>query len=165
MWLRSENPGNDRRVIFVVLAIETVLQLSLFGAALAALSGTQLAVGGPLTFGLYFFGTVLPTMILVQALMVPRFLALTRSVLASIVLGGLAYAAVHFFDGWTDYSSPSLALLSLGLLLLQYFVPGMFKSLLTLRTGNAWVHAWAYHAVAPHLWADTPLIVRIFGLR
>lgn len=25
--------------------------------------------------------------------------------------------------------------------------------------------AWAYHAVAPHVWADAPLMVRIFGLR
>jgi len=165
MWLRSSNPSNDRTVILVVLGIETVLQLSLFGGALMALSGSQLAVGGVLTFGLYFLGTVLPTMILVQALMVPRLLAVTRSVAASVMLGGLAYAALHFFDGWTDYSNATTATLSLSLLMLQYFAPGMFKALLTLRTGNAWVHAWAYHSVSPHLWADTPLIVKVFGIR
>jgi hypothetical protein len=26
--------------------------------------------------------------------------------------------------------------------------PGMIKTVLTLRTGNAWVHVWAYHALA-----------------
>jgi hypothetical protein len=32
-------------------------------------------------------------------------------------------------------------------LLFQYFGPGMVKSVLTLRTGNAWVHAIAYHTI------------------
>jgi hypothetical protein len=33
-----------------------------------------------------------------------------------------------------------------------------------LRSGNAWVHALAYHIVAPHVIIDTPLIVRAFGI-
>ena len=41
----------------------------------------------------------------------------------------------------------------------------MLKAFLTLRTGNAWVHAWAYHAIAPHTLLDTPLMVRVFGIR
>ncbi len=90
MWLRSNDIHNDRRVILVVLGIETLVQLSIFGAALAALSGTQLAIGGVLTFVLYFAGTVLPTLVLVQALLVPRLLELTKSVSATIVFGGLA---------------------------------------------------------------------------
>jgi hypothetical protein len=40
----------------------------------------------------------------------------------------------------------------------------MIKTVLTLRTGNAWVHVWAYHAIAPHALADTPNIVKIFHL-
>jgi hypothetical protein len=54
--------------------------------------------------------------------------------------------------------------LSLIFVLLQYFGPGMIKSVLTLRTGNAWVHAFSYHAVAPHVIADTPLMVKVFGI-
>jgi hypothetical protein len=49
-------------------------------------------------------------------------------------------------------------------LLFLYLGPGMFKTFLTLRTGNAWVHVWAYHALAPHTIADTPLIVKIFHI-
>jgi len=35
---------------------------------------------------------------------------------------------------------------------------------LTLRTGNAWVHVWAYHAISPHTIVDTPLIAKIFRI-
>jgi hypothetical protein len=47
---------------------------------------------------------------------------------------------------------------------LQYFGPGMIKSVLTLRTGNAWVHAFSYHIVAPHVIVDTPLMTKIFAI-
>jgi hypothetical protein len=40
----------------------------------------------------------------------------------------------------------------------------MIKSVLTLRTGNAWVHALSYHIIAPHVIVDTPLVVKIFGI-
>jgi hypothetical protein len=49
--------------------------------------------------------------------------------------------------------------------LLQYFGPGMIKTVITLRTGNAWVHAFGYHAIAPHVLVDAPLIAKIFGIR
>ena len=45
-----------------------------------------------------------------------------------------------------------------------FFGPGLIKSYLTLRTGNAWVHLWAYHAIAPHVISDTPVVVKIFGI-
>jgi hypothetical protein len=53
--------------------------------------------------------------------------------------------------------------LSLIFVLLQYLGPGMFKSVLTLRTGNAWVHALSYHIIAPHVIVDT-LVIRTFGI-
>src|SRR5215831_21289522 len=78
---------------------------------------------------------------------------------------GLTYAVVHVGDSWTVYSSLSNGVLSLLFVTLQYFGPGMVKSVLTLRTGNAWVHLWAYHAFAPHVLIDTPTVVGIFQLR
>lgn len=165
LWLRSTDRRRDVLVVTVVLVLESVFQLLAFGAAYFALTGTQIAVGTVLSFAVFFVGTVLPTLVVVAVVVVPRVLVITGSQTAAVIAGGATYAALHLFDGWTDYSSPQLAALSVGLLVLQYLAPGMFKAWLTLRTGNAWVHAWAYHAVAPHVWADTPLIVRIFGLR
>ena len=54
--------------------------------------------------------------------------------------------------------------MSLIFVFLGYTGPGMVKSLITLRTGNAWVHTIAYHVVAPHVIVDTPLVVRGFGI-
>ena len=164
MPLRSIVRRGDLLVILVVLAIEVAAQLTAISAAILDLEMRQLALGLPLTFALYAAGTVLPTVIFVQALLVPRFLAITGSVPATVVLGGLAYTAVHVSDSWAVATSPGNALLSGCLLLLTYFGPGLIKTLMTVRTGNAWVHAWAYHAFAPHTLIDTPLIVRIFGL-
>ena len=165
LWLRSTDRGRDLRVVAVVLVLESAFQLLVFGSAFFALTGSQIAVGTALSLTVFFLGTVLPTLVVVAVVVVPRVLVITGSQTAAVVVGGLVYAVIHLFDGWTDYSSIQLAGLSLGLLVLQYAVPGMFKAFLTLRTGNAWVHAWAYHAIAPHVWADTPLIVKIFGLR
>lgn len=38
----------------------------------------------------------------------------------------------------------------------------MVKTVLTIRTGNAWVHVWAYHAFAPHTLHETALMVKVF---
>jgi hypothetical protein len=62
----------------------------------------------------------------------------------TFVLGGVTYACLHVFDGWTDFASPADAVLSLAYLLLFCTGPGMFKTYLTVRTGNAWVHVRAY---------------------
>lgn len=62
-------------------------------------------------------------------------------------------------------TTPREATLSILFVLLGYFGPGMIKTFITLRTGNAWVHAIGYHAIAPHVVVDTPLIAKVFGLR
>ena len=72
---------------------------------------------------------------------------------------------IHFFESWTAYDSLANGTLSVIFLMFQYFGPGMIKSVLTLRTGNAWVHVWAYHAIAPHVTVDTPNLVNVFRLR
>ena len=104
-------------------------------------------------------------MIFIYCILLPRYLKVTNSVPLTIILGGLSYAVLHLGDSWTNYGSVASGLLSVIILLTQYFGPGMVKSVLTMRTGNAWVHVWAYHAIAPHVLIDTPTVVEIFQIR
>lgn len=163
--LASSDRRGDALVIVVVLLIESVAQYFALRSQILTLTPRQLLVGAPLAFGLYFVGTVLPAMIFIYAILVPRFLRLTGSTAATVILGGVTYTLLHVWDSWTVLSSPENAVLSIVFLFFTYFGPGMMKTFLTVRTGNAWVHAWAYHALAPHTFHDTPLIVRVFKIR
>lgn len=163
--LRSGNRRADAVLIGVILLIESLVQIAVLAPGIFELTAGQLVFGVPLTFTLYFAGTVLPAMIFIYAILVPRFLRLTGSAVATVVLGGLTYTALHIWDAWTVFSSPGTAVLSVVFLLLTYFAPGMLKTVLTLRTGNAWVHVWAYHALAPHTLIDAPHMVHVFGLK
>jgi hypothetical protein len=162
--LRSANRRADLLLIVVVLAIESAVQLSLHHE-IFDLSSRQVLLGAPLTFLLSFAGTVLPTMVFVACILLPRYLKLTGSVPAAVILGGVSYALLHVLDGWTSFHSPADALLSVLFVLLFYTGPGMFKSYLTIRSANAWTHVWAYHAIAPHTLLDTAMFVRIFAIR
>jgi hypothetical protein len=95
---------------------------------------------------------------------VPRYLKLTGSFATTVLLGGVTYAAMHLVEGWQVFDGPRDTALSLIFVLLQYFGPGMIKTVITLRTGNAWVHALGYHAVAPHVLVDAPLVAKVFGI-
>jgi len=161
--LRSSNRRNDMLLILVVVAIESAFELSAFDG-MFSLSPRQALLGAPLAFALFFVGTVLPTMVLIYAILLPRYLKLTGSAISTVLLGGLTYAAMHIVEGWSVFDSPQNTALSLIFVLLQYVGPGMMKSVLTLRTGNAWVHAFSYHAIAPHMIVDTPLVVKTFGI-
>lgn len=163
--LRSTNRRADLVLIAVVLVLESAVQLAVTSPSILDLSPGQALLGGPLTFVLSFAGTVLPTMVFVFCILTPRYLRLTGSVPATVLLGGLTYAGLHLFDGWTTFAGPADTLMTVLFLVLFYTGPGMFKTYLTVRTGNAWVHVWAYHAIAPHTLVDTPMIVRVFGIR
>jgi hypothetical protein len=162
--LRSTNRRNDALLIFILLAIESAFELSAFDQSILSLSPHQALLGAPLSFAVFFIGTVLPTMVLIYAILLPRYLKLTGSAISTVLLGGLTYAAMHIVEGWSAFDSPRDTGLSLIFVLLTYFGPGMIKSVLTLRTGNAWVHALGYHAIAPHVIVDAPLVVKIFGI-
>ena len=162
--LRSSDRRNDVLLIFIVLVIESTFELAAFDKNIFHLSLHQLLLGAPLTFVVFFIGTVLPTMILIYAILLPRYLKLTGSAISTVLLGGLTYAAMHIVEGWSTFDSARDTTLSLIFVLFQYFGPGMIKSVLTLRTGNAWVHALSYHAVAPHVIIDTPLMVKVFAI-
>ena len=162
--LRSSNRRNDILVIVVVALIEGAVELSQFPGILQ-MSARQLLWAAPLSFIVFMIGTVLPTMVLIYSILVPRYLKLTGSFTNTVLLGGLTYAAMHLVEGWSVFNNPRDIALSLIFVGLQYFGPGMIKTFITLRTGNAWVHALGYHAFAPHVLVDAPLIAKVFGIR
>jgi MFS family permease len=162
--LRSVDRTADLRLIIVILAVESLFELTLLGKDLFALSGSQAAQAIAASFAINFVGTVLPIAILIFGILLPRLHRITGSTPATVVLGGLTYSAVHFFDGWTNFSTLTAGVLSVIFLVLQYFGPGMVKTVLTLRTGNTWVHVWSYHAIAPHATIDAPTVVEPFHI-
>jgi hypothetical protein len=162
--LRSTDRTNDLLVIVVVAVVEGVVELGTF-PGLFEMSGRQILLAAPLSLFVYSIGTVLPTMVLIQAILVPRYLKLTGSFATTVLLGGVTYAGMHIVEGWSVFSTPRNVALSLIFVGLQYFGPGMIKTVITLRTGNAWVHAIGYHAIAPHVLVDAPMIGKVFGVR
>jgi len=164
MCLKSENARSDAILILVVLIIESAGELVTF-PGLFSLTARQLLIGVPLTFVLHLVGTGIPVMVFAYALLFPRYVKVTGSATSAIVCGALTYAGLHLFEYWTVYDSLTNGVLSIAFLLLQFTPPGLVKSYLTWRTGNAWVHLWAYHAVAPHVTVDTPHVVKAFGIR
>ncbi len=163
LCLVFDRGGRDWIVLIAVLVVESAVQLSVM-PGIFSLPLPVLLRAAPLAFGLFGVGTVLPTMVTIYAILVPRYYKLTGSVAISTILGGLTYASVHLVEGWSSFRTPSDTVLSLLFVILSYTGPGMFKTFVTLRTSNAWVHALGYHAVAPHTLADTPLIARVFSL-
>jgi hypothetical protein len=163
--LRSIDRRNDWLVIVVICLFDGAFEFATLGTGFFRLSPSQLLLGAPLTLLLYVIGTVLPTMVLIYSILLPRYLKLTGSATTTVILGGLTYAVMHLVEGWSAFDSSRDTALSLIFVFLGYTGPGMVKSLLTLRTGNAWVHTVAYHAIAPHLIIDTPLVVQSFGIR
>jgi hypothetical protein len=163
--LKSADRHGDTVLIAVVLAIESLFQLLVLSPDLFDLTSRQLLLGATLTFVLYLAGAVLPAMVFIYAILVPRYLRLTGSTASTVIFGGLTYTLLHIWDAWTVFTSPSNAVLSGIFLLFTYFGPGMVKTVLTVRTGNAWVHVWAYHAFAPHTLFETRHMVEVFHIR
>ena len=162
--LRSANVRNDTLLIFVILGLELLSEYSAL-RVLFSLAPHQLELGLPLSFMVHLLGTGLPVMIFIYSLLFPRYMKLTHSVAATTILGAVTYALVHLTEYWTVYDSANHAVLSVVFIILVFGAPGLVKSFLTVRTGNAWVHLWGYHAIVPHVTVDTPNIVKIFAIR
>jgi hypothetical protein len=161
--LKSSNVTNDAIVIVVVLAIGCFMDTAL-KPNFMALTHNQQLVGGLLSFIVHLFGTDLPVMIFIYAILMPRYAKLTPPATA-FLLGAASYPAMHAFESWTRYDTLSHSVLSVIVVFLFFFPAGLIKSYLTLRTGNAWVHLWSFHAISPHVTVDTNLIVRDFNIR
>jgi hypothetical protein len=161
--LHSANLTSDTIVILVVLAIGVFMDLTL-NRGFLRLTTHQQILGGLLSFVLHLCGTDLPVMIFIYAILVPRYYRLCSPITA-FLLGAASYPAMHLFESWTLYDTPAHSALSVLVVFLFFFPPGIMKSFLTLRTGNAWVHLWGFHAISPHVTVDTPLVVADFKLR
>jgi hypothetical protein len=84
--------------------------------------------------------------------------------MTAYLLGAASYPTSHIFESWTQYGSLTQSVSSLMLVYLTFFPARLMKSFLTARTGHAWVHLWAYHAISPHVTIDTRLIVKDFNI-
>jgi hypothetical protein len=160
--LRSSNLKNDLLVIAVVLAFGCAFDLS--GPNFWRMTHHQQLAGGLLSFVVNLLGTCLPVMVFIYAILLPRYEKLFSPATA-FLLGAASYPAMHVFEYWTRYDSVKDGMLSVIFVFLTFLPPGLMKSFLTIRTGNAWVHVWAFHAISPHVTADTPLVVRDFRIR
>jgi hypothetical protein len=160
--LRSANWKNDALIIAVVMLIGCAYELA--GPNIFQLTPHQQLVGGALSFVLHLCGTDLPIMIFIYAILLPRYARLF-SPLAAFLAGAVSYPLMHVFESWTRYDSPYHAAVSVIFVLLTFFPAGVMKSFLTFRTGNAWVHMWAFHAITPHVMVDTRLVVHDFNIR
>lgn len=165
LGLRSSDRRGDVALIVAVLALESAIELTLVSGELFALTPAQLALGVPFAIVVNLLGTVLPVMVFIYAVLLPRLARLTGSTTTTVLLGAAAYALIHLFESWAVWDGLQLGAISLLMLFLQYMGPGLVKSVLTVRTGNAWVHVWAYHAVAPHVTLDTVNLLDSLDLR
>jgi hypothetical protein len=161
--LKSSNLKSDVIVIAVVLAIGCFMDFAL-DANFLKLTHHQQVMGGLLSFVLHMFGTDLSVMIFIYAILMPRYAKLA-SPMTAFLLGAASYPAIHVFESWTRYDSLAHSVLSVIVVFLFFFPPGVMKSFLTFRTGNAWVHVWGFHAISPHVTVDTRLIVSDFEIR
>jgi len=159
--LRSANWKNDTLVILVVLAIGCLMDLR--GPNILQFTPHQRVVGGLLSFVVHLFLTDLPVMIVIYGILLPRYARIVSPATA-FLLGAASYPAIHIFETFTRYDSFHNSLVSAIFVFLFFFPPGVMKSFLTMRTGNAWVHMWGFHAISPHVTVDTRLIVKDFGI-
>ena len=160
--LKSANLKSDSLVIVVVLAFSAGMDM--MGPNIFQLTRHQQLVGGLMSFWLHLFGTDLPVMIVIYSILMPRYFKLF-SPMTAYLLGAVSYPTIHIFESGTRYDSIGAATMSLAFVYLLFIPAGLMKSFLTWRTGNAWVHVWAYHAISPHVTVDTRLIVSDFRIK
>jgi hypothetical protein len=79
LCLRSVDRRNDLLVIVVVCLFDGAFELATLGTGFFHLNARQIMLGAPLAFILFFIGTVLPTMVLIYSILLPRYLKLTGS--------------------------------------------------------------------------------------
>ena len=88
----------------MILGVESLVQIAALEPEIFDLTARQILLGAPLTFTLYLAGAVLPAMVFIYAILVPRFLLLTGSTAATVI----HVWAYHAFAPHTLADTPHL---------------------------------------------------------
>lgn len=174
LWLRSRGStdtdlglrGNkwrlDWKLVAVVGGIDLILAIAF--SDYLDLDPDQMVLATLLTFLLFGLGAGIPVVMLTQAVVAPRVYAITGSHISAGVACVIAYASFSSTDQGLVYDGAGHAILSFLFITVANFGLGLVKGMLTVRTGNVWLHFIAYHVVSFHIWADAPLVARVFEL-
>ncbi|MEM7115301.1 MAG: hypothetical protein AAF614_22865 [Chloroflexota bacterium] len=130
-----------------------------------SLTPSQMASAVPLTLIMYGLGAGIPIVIMTQAIVAPRIMKLTNSPITTVIVLTFTYAMFSSTDGGVVFESGGHAFYVILFWVTRNIGPGLVKAMLTIRTGNSWLHMIAFHVVSFHMWADAPTVAFLFGLR
>ena len=159
--LRSANWKNDTLVILVVLAIGCAMDIR--GPNFLQLTPHQRVVGGLLSFVVHLFLTDFPVMIFIYSVLMPRYARLFSPTTA-FLLGAASYPAIHIFETFTRYDSPSDSLIS-AIFVFLFFFPRDYE-VVSHHADRKRMGAYVgFHAISPHVTVDTRVIVQDFSIK
>lgn len=157
--------NNWRRDVWLIVVIGGVdLILALQFSDFLSLTPSQMATSVPLAFILYTLGAGIPVVIMVQAIFTPRIMRLTNSTITTTIFVAFAYAFFSASDAGIAYESGGHAFYALLYAVVHNIGPGLIKAILTVRTGNSWLHMYAYHVLSFHAFVDAVTVTFLFGL-
>ncbi|MEM7332520.1 MAG: hypothetical protein AAF490_10540 [Chloroflexota bacterium] len=130
-----------------------------------SLTPSQMVSAVPLTLIMYGLGAGIPIVIMTQAIVAPRIMMLTNSPITTVIVLTFTYAMFSSTDGGIVFESGGHAFYVILFWVTRNMGPGLVKAMLTVRTGNSWLHMIAFHVVSFHIWADAPTVAFLFGLQ
>ncbi|MEM8859547.1 MAG: hypothetical protein AAGD96_14555 [Chloroflexota bacterium] len=170
-WRGSSNQdlglaGNNwRSDIWLLLAIGGIDAYSAITTrGFLALDSSQMLSAVPLTAILYGFGAGIPIVIMTQAIVAPRIMKLTNSHITTVIVLTFTYAIFSSTDGGIVFDSGGHAFYVILFWITRNMGPGLVKAMLTVRTGNSWLHMYEFHVMSFHIWADASTVAFVFGL-
>ena len=162
LGLAGNNWRRDVWLIVVIGGVDLILALQFTG--FLSLTPSQMVTAVPLAFILYTLGAGIPVVIMVQAIFTPRILRLTNSTITTTIFVAFAYAFFSASDAGIAFESAGHAFYALLYAIVHNIGPGLIKAILTVRTGNSWLHMFAYHVLSFHAFADAVTVAFVFGL-
>ncbi|MEM7029119.1 MAG: hypothetical protein AAF629_05965 [Chloroflexota bacterium] len=163
LGLAGNNWALDIWPLLVIGGIDAFFAITTRG--FLTLTSSQMVSAVPLTFLLYGLGAGIPIVIMTQAIVAPRIMKLTNSPITTVVVLTFTYAVFSSTDGGVVFDSGGHAFYVILFWVTRNVGPGLVKAMLTVRTGNSWLHMLAFHVMSFHIWADAPTVAFLFGLR